>query len=209
MPSSVRFGSRPRNCDDALVLVGLEAVAFENLGDRSCVVRASARAPCSALRRPTRRSRRPSALPSATRRRARGAASCRRRCARSLQSAGDRVAPSRSGSHASSTSPAADRCSGGSPGGSLRAARARRAARSSCPRRGRSESAAPGRRAHARGERRVGLLDAHVHVLAAVLQAAVAQHRARQQARLEQNLKAVADAEHRAAAVGERPHRAP
>ena len=38
------------------------------------------------------------------------------------------------------------RCSGRRPGGSPRAARARRAARSSCLRRGRSECAAPGRR---------------------------------------------------------------
>src|SRR5205814_231967 len=51
-----------------------------------------------------------------------------------------------------------------------------------------------------------GLLDAQVHVLAAVLQAAVAEHRARQQAGLEQYLKAVADAEHRAAALGEPAH---
>ena len=57
------------------------------------------------------------------------------------------------------------------------------------------------------GERRVGLLDAHVDVLAEELEAAVAQHRAGQQARLEQNLEAVADAEHRAAAVGEGLHR--
>ena len=50
-----------------------------------------------------------------------------------------------------------------------------------------------------RGERRVGLLDAQVHVLAAELQPGVPQHRARQQAGLEQDLEAVADAEHRAA----------
>ena len=40
------------------------------------------------------------------------------------------------------------------------------------------------------------------------LQAAVAQHRAGQQPGLEQHLEAVADAEHRAAALGERLHRA-
>ena len=60
-----------------------------------------------------------------------------------------------------------------------------------------------------RRERRVDLLDADVHVLAAVLQPAVAQHRAGQQPGLEQNLKPVADAEHRTAALGERPHRRP
>ena len=59
---------------------------------------------------------------------------------------------------------------------------------------------------HAAGERRVGLLDAQVHVLAEELQLAVAEHRAGQQAGFEQDLKAVADAEHRAAAVGERLH---
>ena len=32
MPSSVRFGSRPSERDDALVFVRLEAVAFENRG---------------------------------------------------------------------------------------------------------------------------------------------------------------------------------
>ena len=62
-------------------------------------------------------------------------------------------------------------------------------------------------RVRAARERRVGLLDADVDVLAAELEAAVAQHRARQQARLEQDLEAVADAEHRTAARGERLHR--
>ena len=57
-------------------------------------------------------------------------------------------------------------------------------------------------------ERRVVLLDAHMHVLAAIFQAFVAQHRAGQQAGLEQNLEAVADAEHRPAPLGKRPHRA-
>ena len=58
------------------------------------------------------------------------------------------------------------------------------------------------------GERRVGLLDANADVLAMELQIAVAQHGAGQQARLAQNLKAVADAEHRPAGRGEfaRPH---
>ena len=54
------------------------------------------------------------------------------------------------------------------------------------------------------GERRVGLLDADVHVLALKFQAAIAEHRARQEAGLEQHLKAVADAEHRTTAPGER-----
>ena len=73
-------------------------------------------------------------------------------------------------------------------------------ARSSCPRRARSACAAPGPARHAQRERRVGLLDAQVHVLAAELQAAVAQQRAGQQPGLEQDLEAVADAEHRPAA---------
>ena len=52
-------------------------------------------------------------------------------------------------------------------------------------------------------ERRIGLLDANVHVLAAKLQAAIPKHGARQQPGLEQNLEAVADAEHRPAGGGE------
>ena len=52
------------------------------------------------------------------------------------------------------------------------------------------------------GKRRVGLLDANVNVTADVAQAAVAHHRARQQARFQQNLKSIADAEDHAAAVG-------
>src|SRR5262249_50617378 len=47
---------------------------------------------------------------------------------------------------------------------------------------------------------------AHVNVLAAILQAFVAQHRAGEETGLEQNLKAVADAEHETAAFGERAH---
>ena len=60
-----------------------------------------------------------------------------------------------------------------------------------------------------RGERRVGVLDPHVHVLAAEVQAVVAQHRAGQQPGLEQHLEAVADPEHRAAGVGKAPRRRP
>ena len=56
-------------------------------------------------------------------------------------------------------------------------------------------------------ERRVRLVDADMHVLAAIFQPLVTQHRAGQQPRLEQDLKAVADAEYRPAAFGERPHR--
>ena len=48
-------------------------------------------------------------------------------------------------------------------------------------------------------ERRVGALDAHADELAVKLQVAIAQHRAGQQAALEQNLEPVADAEHRPA----------
>src|SRR5438309_11362127 len=55
-------------------------------------------------------------------------------------------------------------------------------------------------------EGRIGLLDAEVDVLAAVLQTTISEHRARQQPGLEQNLKAVADAEDGAAALGEPPH---
>ena len=55
-------------------------------------------------------------------------------------------------------------------------------------------------------KRRIDLLDPHVDVLAPVLQPAIAQHRAGQQTRLEQNLKPVADAEHRSATRGERLH---
>jgi hypothetical protein len=57
-------------------------------------------------------------------------------------------------------------------------------------------------------ERRVGLLDAQMHLFAAVFQAAVAQHRAGQETRLEENLESIADAEHRATTFGERSHRA-
>ena len=55
------------------------------------------------------------------------------------------------------------------------------------------------------GERRIGLLHPHVHVLAAILQAAITQHRARKKAGLEKNLEPVADAEHRAAAARQMP----
>src|SRR5260221_6999895 len=58
------------------------------------------------------------------------------------------------------------------------------------------------------GERRLGLLDAQVDVFAAVLQAAIAEHRAGQQSRFEQDLKSVADAEHGPASLGKRAHRA-
>ena len=57
------------------------------------------------------------------------------------------------------------------------------------------------------GERRVGLLDPDADVLADELQAAVAQHRAGEQARFEQDLEAVADAEHRTTGIGEGLHR--
>ena len=53
----------------------------------------------------------------------------------------------------------------------LELARSRRARRSSCLRRARSAGAAPGPAAHSRRERRVGLLDADVHVLAEELAA--------------------------------------
>ena len=56
------------------------------------------------------------------------------------------------------------------------------------------------RRRERRRERRVGLLDADADVLAVKLEVAVPQHRAGQQARLEQDLEAVADAEHGPAA---------
>ena len=54
------------------------------------------------------------------------------------------------------------------------------------------------RRARER-KRRIGLLHAHMNVLAAKLQLAVAQHRTRQKPGLEEDLEAVADAEHRPA----------
>src|SRR5467141_58296 len=53
------------------------------------------------------------------------------------------------------------------------------------------------------GERCVRLLDAHVHVAADEAQAAIAHHRAGEQAGLAQNLEAVADAEYHSAAVCE------
>jgi hypothetical protein len=53
------------------------------------------------------------------------------------------------------------------------------------------------------GERRVGLLDADVQLAADEAQAAVAHHRAGEQARFAENLEAVADAEYHAAAVCE------
>ena len=56
-------------------------------------------------------------------------------------------------------------------------------------------------------ERCIRLLDPHVDMLAAVLELAVSQHRARQQPRLEQHLKAIADAQHRSAALGKLPDR--
>src|SRR5712692_3179679 len=56
-------------------------------------------------------------------------------------------------------------------------------------------------------KRRVSLLDADVYVPADVTQAAVAHHRAGKQARFEQNLEAIADAQYHAAAAGEFFHR--
>src|SRR6267378_1605491 len=53
------------------------------------------------------------------------------------------------------------------------------------------------------GERSVRLLDADVHVAADEAQAAIAHHRAGEQARFAQNLEAVADAEYHSAAVRE------
>jgi len=53
------------------------------------------------------------------------------------------------------------------------------------------------------GERRVNLFDSDVEVLTAILELAVLQHRARQQTGLEQDLKPIADSEHRSAARGE------
>src|SRR5687768_1628946 len=52
------------------------------------------------------------------------------------------------------------------------------------------------------GERRVGVLDAQDHVLAVELHVAIAQHRARQESALLQNLEPVADAEHGLAGLG-------
>jgi hypothetical protein len=53
------------------------------------------------------------------------------------------------------------------------------------------------------GERSVGLFDANVDVAANKTQAAVAHHRAGEQARFAQNLEAVANAQDHAAALGE------
>ena len=58
-----------------------------------------------------------------------------------------------------------------------------------------------------RGERRVGALDAQADVAADELEVAVAPQHARQQARLAEDLEAVADPEHRAAVGRERAHR--
>ena len=55
----------------------------------------------------------------------------------------------------------------------------------------------------AAGERRLRLLDAHVHARADEAQAAVANQRAGQQAGFAQHLEAVADAEHQATGVRE------
>ena len=130
--------------------------------------------------------------------RARDAASGRRRCAprcRCRRCCG----AIRSGSPASVGSPARVRVAEDRRARSPRAPRARPAARSSCPRRARSAAAAPGRRAQRAVNGVSVLLDAHADELAVELDVAIAEHRARQQPALEQNLKAVADAEHRAA----------
>src|SRR5262245_25302130 len=52
----------------------------------------------------------------------------------------------------------------------------------------------------------VGLFNPHVDLLTLKLQAPVPQHGARQQSSFKQHLEAVADAEHRSAAIGERLH---
>ena len=57
------------------------------------------------------------------------------------------------------------------------------------------------------GERRFGVLDAHVHWLANILQSGIAHERTRQQARLAENLKSIADAEHQPATLGKLTHR--
>src|SRR5215471_15525408 len=56
-------------------------------------------------------------------------------------------------------------------------------------------------------ERRIRILDPNVHRLADVLQSGIAHQRARKQARLAQNLEAVADAENQSAVGGELAHR--
>ena len=151
----------PEEGDDALVLVRLEAVAFENLGvdhDAGDPVERRIRGVAGLRRRPPppaapRRHARQhrfenhqavDAAEQPLRRRARGAASCRRRCAASLQSPA--IACSRSVRIRTRRrrGPRVE-CSGGPPDGSLRSVRACPAAQSSCPRRGRSESAAPDR----------------------------------------------------------------
>ena len=79
----------------------------------------------------------------------------------------------------------------------------RRDRRSSCLRRARSEACSTWPRA-ARSVNGVSVCSvAHPDVLAVKLEIAIAQHRPRQQARLEQHLEAVADAEHRPALAGE------
>src|SRR5262245_15443552 len=62
-------------------------------------------------------------------------------------------------------------------------------------------------RAACHGERRVNLLHFDQHMFALELDAAIAEHRARKQSRLEKHLKTVADAEHGAAGFGELPDR--
>src|SRR5262245_32200430 len=61
-------------------------------------------------------------------------------------------------------------------------------------------------RAARKREGRIGLLNTDVHVLAPELQAAIAQHRAGEQTRLEENLEAVTDAENRPALASELSH---
>ena len=189
---------------DAVVFVGGEAVAFELLPDR-CVMRFGPPPRAPARGRPTRDRTRPSALPSDAFARALG-----------MRHQADDVA-----SFAADAGDVAER--------PVRVGRVRQLARlvavaeDDAPRRleladhiglrvvvpfavrDRQSQPLPG--AGARRERRVGLLDADDDVLAVKLQVTIAQHRAGQQPGLEQNLKAVADAEHRPAAPGEIDHR--
>ena len=152
MPSSVSVGSRPSSADDALVLVGLEAVAFEDSVSRWRVMHESSsraaardRAGRPARRPPTRTGRRPSALPS-TGSQARSGCGIRPTTLRASLQMPAMLLSEPFGLAASVAVAARRRSSGRRRGRSLRASRSRRARRSSCLRRARSASAAPGRR---------------------------------------------------------------
>ena len=151
MPSSVSVGSRPRALDDALDT----RPASGHAARRTLVMaimrhrrRVGERSPVRPPSRPTRKAPGRRRCRPRARTPARDAASGRRRCGASLQMPAmlcDRPV----GIRLVDVAARRRRRSGRRPAGSLRAARSRRARRSSCLRRARSESAAPGPARHA------------------------------------------------------------